>query len=359
SENVQQKEEYIQDISTQYEQMRQQRAGQMSAKSFIDLEMARKNRLQLAFAQYTPPVPRFIGTKVWSDYDLSEIRPFIDWTPFFSSWQLAGRFPQILKDEIVGVEATRLYDDAQKLLDRIVKEKWLTAQAVVGIFPAASIGDDVALYVDETRDKKRATLHFLRQQRKKAAKNANLCLADYIAPEGSKPDYIGAFAVTAGVGIDKWVKMFEEAHDDYHAIMLKALADRLAEAFTELLHERVRKEFWGYAAEEHLDNDELISEKYQGIRPAPGYPACPEHTEKQTLFDLLDVSGQIDLQLTEHFAMFPTAAVSGWYFSHPESKYFGLGQIGQDQVEDYARRKGMTVEEAERWMAPFLNYEPA
>lgn len=359
SENEQQKEEYIQDISAQYEQMRQQRAGQMSAKSFIDLEMARKNRLQLDFAQYTPPVPRLIGTKVWSDYDLSEIRPFIDWTPFFSSWQLAGRFPQILKDEIVGVEATRLFEDAQKLLDRIVKEKWLTAQAVIGIFPAASIGDDVALYVDEKREKKRATLHFLRQQRKKAAKNANLCLADYIAPVGGKPDYIGAFAVTAGVGIDKWVKMFEEAHDDYHAIMLKALADRLAEAFTELLHERVRKEFWGYAAEEHLDNDELISEKYQGIRPAPGYPACPEHTEKQTLFDLLDVSGQIDLQLTEHFAMFPTAAVSGWYFSHPESKYFGLGQIAQDQVEDYARRKGMTVEEAERWMAPFLNYEPA
>ncbi|MCB0685919.1 MAG: methionine synthase [Saprospiraceae bacterium] len=350
---------FVDDIRQEYERMRIQRAGQLGAKEFIDLEAARNNQLQLDFSSYTPPKPTFMGTKTYLDYDLSEIRQYIDWTPFFSSWQLAGRYPQILTDEIVGEEATRLYQDAQNLLDRIIKEKWLTAQAVVGIFPAASIGDDIEIYQDDQRTKTRATLHFLRQQRKKAQQNANLSLADYIAPKGSKPDYIGAFAVTAGVGMEPWVKMFEDAHDDYHAIMLKALADRLAEAFTELLHAKVRKELWGYAPQEDLTNDQLITEKYQGIRPAPGYPACPEHTEKETLFELLTVSDQIELNLTEHYAMYPTAAVSGWYFSHPESKYFGLGQIGQDQVIDYARRKNMTTEEAERWMAPFLNYEPA
>lgn len=359
TDNQYQKQEFVQDIRDQYEQMRRQRAGQMSAKDFVGLAEARENRLKLDFSSYDPPVPKFAGTRVWTDYDLSEIRPYIDWTPFFSSWQLAGRFPQILQDEIVGEEASRLYADAQKLLDRVIGEKWITAQAVMGIFPAASVGDDVEIYMNDHREGLRARLHFLRQQRKKAATNANLCLADYIAPKGSKPDYLGAFAVTAGVGMDRWVKMFEEAHDDYHAIMLKSLADRLAEALTERLHERVRKEFWGYTATEQYTNEELIGEKYRGIRPAPGYPACPEHTEKRTLFDLLEVSSLIDLQLTEHFAMYPTAAVSGWYFSHPESKYFGLGQIGQDQVSDYARRKGMSVEEAERWMAPFLNYEPA
>lgn len=359
SENTDQRSDYVLDIKQQYEAMRKQRAAQMGAKDFLTLDQARANPFSINLQSYTPPVPAMLGIKVFEDYNLAEIREYIDWTPFFSSWQLAGKFPAILKDPVVGIEAEKLYHDAQKLLDRIIKEKWLTAQAVIGIFPAASIGDDVEIYANELRDKPLEVLHFLRQQRKKAPGQPNLCLADFVAPKNTKPDYIGAFAVTTGIGLEKWVRQFEEVHDDYHAIMAKALADRLVEALTELMHKRVRLEFWAYLEEENLSNDELISEKYQGIRPAPGYPACPEHTEKQTLFDLLKVTDHIGMNLTEHFAMYPAASVSGWYFSHPDSKYFGLGQISKDQVMDYALRKSMTIEEAERWMAPILNFETA
>jgi 5-methyltetrahydrofolate--homocysteine methyltransferase len=358
SENKSQRSDYILDVKQQYETMRIKRAGQMTAKQFLTLEQARSNALQLDFQNYQPPKPVFVGVKSWQDYDLNILRDYIDWTPFFSSWQLAGKYPAILSDDIVGTEATKLYADAQRMLDKIIAEKWLTAQAALGFFPAARVNDDVDIYADDDSPTKLATLHFLRQQRKKAEGQANLSLADFIAAKGQKPDYIGAFAVTTGIGIEKWVKKFEEAHDDYSAIMIKALADRLAEAFAEHLHTRVRQEFWAYASEEQLSPEDLISEKYQGIRPAPGYPACPEHTEKKTLFELLLVSEHIGIKLTEHFAMYPAASVSGWYFSHPESKYFGLGQVAKDQVADYAQRKSMTITEAERWMAPMLNYDP-
>jgi 5-methyltetrahydrofolate--homocysteine methyltransferase len=357
SENESLRSDFVLDMRAQYEKMRIQRAAQMDAKDYLTLEEARANRFTLD-QDYVPPRPEKQGIQIFEDYDLAEISEYIDWTPFFSSWQLAGRYPAILSDPVVGKEAQKLYRDARILLDQIIGEKWLIAQAVIGIFPAASVGDDVEIYSDESRSSVLKTLHFLRQQRKKAPGQPNLSLADFIVPQGGNPDYIGAFAVTTGIGIEQWVRRFEEKHDDYHAIMLKALADRLVEAFTELLHRRVRKEFWGYVHEETLTNEELISEKYQGIRPAPGYPACPEHTEKKTLFDLLGVTEHIGMKLTDHFAMYPASSVSGWYFSHPDSKYFGLGQISKDQVIDYARRKSMTVEEAERWMAPILNYEP-
>lgn len=267
---------------------------------------------------------------------------------------MAGKYPAILTDEIVGKEATKLLHDAKAMLDKIIAEKWLEARAVIGIFPANSVEhDDIQLFTDNTRTTPLMRLHHLRQQNQKAPGQPNFCLSDYIAPSGN--DWLGVFAVTAGIGIEPHVAAFEKAHDDYSAIMLKALADRLAEALAERMHERVRREFWGYASGENLSNEALIDEKYVGIRPAPGYPACPEHTEKRLLWDLLQ-PGQIGMELTESCAMYPAAAVSGWYFSHPESKYYGLGQISKDQVEDYARRKGMTVEETERWLSPVLNY---
>jgi len=288
------------------------------------------------------------------DIDLNILVDYIDWTPFFSSWQLRGKFPAILEDEIVGAECQKLYKDAQIMLKQIIDEKWLRAKAVVGLFPANAVeGDTSVLYTDDTRQTERARLHHLRQQTKKASGRSNLSLADLLAPkESGVEDYIGAFAVTAGIGIEKWVKKFEAEHDDYNAIMIKALADRFAEALAEYMHAHVRKELWGYQADETLDNEALIAEKYQGIRPAPGYPACPEHTEKGTLWELLDVENQIGIRLTESYAMYPAASVSGWYFAHPESKYFTVKGIGKDQIEDYAKRKGMSVEEAERWLAP-------
>ena len=319
---------------------------------------ARQNAFQPK-QDYQPVKPQFTGTKIFDDYDLAELRDYIDWTPFFQSWDLHGRYPAILTDNVVGDAATNLFKDAQAMLDQMIDEKWLTAKAVIGFWPAARDGDDIVVYNDDTRTEERTRLHTLRQQmlRPNGAdkKRANYALADFIA-EGA--DYIGGFAVTTGHGEDDVAKRFEEAGDDYSAIMSKALADRLAEAFAERMHQRVRTEFWGYAADEELTNDALIDEKYKGIRPAPGYPAQPDHTEKATLFELLNAESGADISLTESFAMWPGAAVSGLYFAHPESSYFGVGKIDRDQVADYAERKGMDVKICEKWLAPILSYTP-
>lgn len=358
TKNKAENELFTKNIKDEYDQIRIQRAGRQSAKQYKNIAASRANKLQLDWVNYVPPKPNFIGVKVFDNYSLEELSDYIDWTPFFQSWQLAGKYPAILEDEIVGVEAKKLLIDAKSMLRRIIDEKWLTAKAVIGIFPANAINDDDIQLMDPNNPTKSlAILHHLRQQNEKAPGQANFCLTDFIAPKGTQQDYLGAFAVTTGIGIDEHVARFEKDHDDYSAIILKALADRLAEAFTERMHERVRKEFWGYASTENLDNEHLINESYLGIRPAPGYPACPEHTEKQTLWNLLDPLNNADIMLTESYAMYPTAAVSGWYFSHPESKYFGLGQISKDQVLDYANRKGMTQEDAERWLGSVLNYE--
>lgn len=354
SENEDARSNYILDLKQDYERVRTMRGNRKATKKYISIEKARANKKQIDWANYELPAPQFTGTKVFENYSIEELSEYIDWTPFFSSWQLAGKFPAILKDEIVGVEAQKLYNDARTMLRQIIDEKWLSAKAVVGFFPANSREDDIIVYENNQRTSEKATLHHLRQQRKKAPGQSNFCLSDFTAPEGE--DYIGAFAVTAGIGIEKWIQKFEADHDDYSSIMLKALADRLAEAFAERMHERVRKEFWGYANNENFDNEALIKERYQGIRPAPGYPACPEHTEKRTLWQLLDVDTKIGIKLTESCAMYPAASVSGWYFAHPEAKYFGLGAISKDQVADYAERKGMELEEAERWLASVLNY---
>jgi 5-methyltetrahydrofolate--homocysteine methyltransferase len=338
-------------VAAEYALIREQRANRQSGKSFLSLQEARANKLQLDWSAHTPVAPRQTGIQVFEDYDLEELSNYIDWTPFFQSWQLAGKYPAILNDEIVGHEAKQLFHDAQVMLRRIVDEKWLTAKAVVGIFKANQVNDDDITLQHEGQT---YALHHLRQQNKKAAGQPNFCLSDYLRPANEGDDYLGAFAVTAGIGIEPWVKKFEQEHDDYSAILLKALADRLAEAFAERMHERVRKEFWGYASNENLSNEQLIEEDYSGIRPAPGYPACPEHTEKRTLWQLLQPDVHCDMQLTESCAMYPAASVSGWYFAHPEARYFGLGQITADQVADYAQRKGMTQEEAERWLAPVL-----
>lgn len=349
---------FVASIDEEYQRIRNNHTNRKANKVYLSLAQARANGVNIDWKNYTPPVPSQPGIHVFDDYSIEELVQYIDWTPFFTTWQLAGKFPAILQDNIVGEEAQKLYNDARSMLRRIIDEKWLQAKAVFGMFPAnQSEPDSIDIYSDETRNSKLLTAQHLRQQLKKAPGLPNFCLSDFIAPATSgKQDYIGAFAVTAGIGIEKHIKRFEQDHDDYHAILLKALADRLAESLAERLHERIRKEYWGYASNESLDNDALIKEKYQGIRPAPGYPACPEHTEKEMLWQLLDVENRTGIKLTESFAMYPAASVSGWYFSHPESKYFGLGKISKDQVADYAVRKGMTMEEAERWMAPVLNY---
>lgn len=359
NENKEERQAYMQAVLDDQEIIREQRAKRVSAKKYLTYTQARKNKIKLDWEGYTPPKPSFLGVKTIEEMDLAVLRNYIDWTPFFQSWQLAGKYPAILSDEVVGEEATNLFQDAQEMLDKIIAGKWLKANAIVGFFPTNSINDDdLEVYADDTRSEVKAILHHLRQQREKAAGQSNNSLADFIAPkETGLADYIGGFAVTAGLGIEEWVKKFEEANDDYNAILLKALADRYAEAFAEYLHEQVRKELWGYAADEKLSEEELITEKYQGIRPAPGYPACPEHTEKRTLFDLLQVEERVGIVLTESCAMYPAASVSGWYFSHPQSKYFGLGNIEKDQVESYARRKSMSTAEAERWLMPVLNYD--
>jgi 5-methyltetrahydrofolate--homocysteine methyltransferase len=352
---------YAQTVREDYAKVRASHARRTEERDRLPLSRARANRLKAAFDGYAPPRPARPGITVFDDYDLAELVARIDWTPFFQVWELHGRFPEILDDAKVGETARGVYRDAQAMLQRIVGEKWLTARGVLGLWPANSIGDDdIEVFADETRRGVLAVVHTLRQQMvKRADGRANLALADFVAPkESGIADWLGGFAVTAGHGIEPIVADFEARHDDYASIMIKALADRLAEAFAERLHERVRKEFWGYAAGEGLTNDDLIAERYVGIRPAPGYPACPDHTEKRILFDLLGAEARTGITLTESFAMLPAAAVSGYYFSHPESRYFGLGRIQRDQVEDYARRKGMNLKEMERWLAPNLAYDP-
>ncbi len=327
----------------------------------IKLAEARANKFKIDWARYTPPVPKQPGVHVLKAYDLAKLVEVIDWTPFFASWELHGKFPKILDDEVVGIEATKLYNDARAMLQQMIAENWVEARAVFGLFPANTVNDDdIEVYADESRSTTLATWHNLRQQMKKPEGRANLCLADFVAPKASGlKDYLGAFVVTAGIGEDERARAFEAAHDDYSAILFKSLCDRLAEAFAEHLHLRVRREFWGYAGEEALSNSELIGEKYQGIRPAPGYPACPEHSEKAPLFEVLDATSNIGVVLTENFAMWPGAAVSGFYLSHPDSQYFAVAKIERDQVEDYARRKGWSLAEAERWLAPNLAYTPS
>ena len=378
--NATQKKVYVKEISDEYARMREGHARRKQDKKFRTIAAARKNKFKIDWTQTEVKKPKFLGAKVFEEYSLEELSQYIDWTPFFQTWELHGRFPKILEDEVVGQEAKKLYADAQKMLQKLIKEKSLTAKAVLGFFPTNAIDDDeLAVYAFqkqileatngssnglhteiefiEDRQQIDYKLFSLRQQAEKSQKIPNLSLSDFIAPvDTGIQDYIGAFAVTI-FGAEELAKQYEQDHDDYNSIMVKALADRFAEAFAERLHERVRKEFWGYEPTEEFSNDDLIREKYKGIRPAPGYPACPDHTEKTTLFQMLDVENNIGLSLTENLAMYPAAAVSGWYFSHPESKYFGLGKISKDQVQDYAKRKGMELKEAERWLSPTLNYD--
>jgi len=349
---------FVSEIRKEYEEIARNHAAQRAPGRRLSLSQARANKLKLDWSGYKPPVPKFFGTRTYDHYDLGELVKYIDWTPFFQTWELVGKFPAILDDDKVGEAARNLYADAQAMLKKIVAEKWLTARAAVGFFPANRNGDDdIAIFADKARKFPIHTLHTLRQQMARDNNRPNLALADFVAPKGGE-DYIGAFVVTAGIGEEERVKAFEAAHDDYSAILLRALADRLAEAFAERLHERVRRDFWGYAPDEALSNDELIQEKYRGIRPAPGYPAQPEHSEKATLFKLLDAEAKIGVKLTESFAMWPGSSVSGFYYSHPESRYFGVGKIERDQVEDYAKRKDWDIATAERWLGPLLNYDP-
>jgi len=390
---------FMEKIRAEYADIRERHKDRGPAKRLVSLQHARGQAFNGNWETYVPPEPKQPGLTVFDDYPLDELIACIDWTPFFNTWELSGHYPQIFDDAIVGTQARELFDDAQKMLKLIVAEKWLTAKGVIGLWPAARVGDDVQVLSPfpsgegapqgagegppeaerstashesasnrprtltptplPTREGLKTTLHFLRQQVDKPPGRPDFCLADFIAPkECGVSDWIGGFAVTAGIGIETKLAEFDKQHDDYSSILLKALADRLAEAFAERLHQRVRKEFWGYASDESLGNEDLIGEKYRGIRPAPGYPACPEHSEKATLFELLDATRNTSIELTESFAMYPTAAVSGWYFSHPESQYFVLGRVGKEQVEDYARRKKWTLAEAERWLAPNLDYDP-
>ena len=350
------RQKYVDETRAEYARIAATHARAQEDKKRLSLSDARANALKLDWKNFVPPRPTFIGSKVIEDYSIAELVAYIDWSPFFSTWELAGKYPAILDDKIVGEAARSLFADAQKMLEEIVEKKWFKASAVVGFWPANSIGDDIQVFADEARRKPIAELHTLRQQLARREGRSNVALADFIAPLGT-PDYIGGFVVTAGIGEDDVADRFKRANDDYSSIMVKALADRLAEAFAERLHQRVRKEFWAYDTGETLNNADLIAEKYRGIRPAPGYPAQPDHTEKGTLFKLIG-GERIGVKLTESFAMWPGASVSGLYFSHPESHYFGVGKIERDQVEDYATRKGWTVEECERWLAPILNYNP-
>jgi len=357
-------DEFLAKVRAEYADIRERHKDRGPAKRLVALAHARGQAFVGDWEAYAPPAPNNPGVKVFDDYPLQELVERIDWTPFFNTWELSGHYPQIFDDAVVGKQARELFDDAQAMLKHIVAEKWLTAKGVIGLWPAARVGDDVEIY-RVTGDGRRETdvplaaLHFLRQQADKPPGRPDFCLADFVAPKDSGVrDFIGGFAVTAGIGIEAHLKKFEDTHDDYSSILLKALADRLAEAFAERLHERVRKEFWGYAADEALSNADLVGEKYRGIRPAPGYPACPDHTEKATLWQLLDPDNNAGIELTESFAMYPAAAVSGWYFSHPDSQYFVVGRVTKEQVEDYAKRKKWTVDEAERWLAPNLDYDP-
>ncbi|MGH8146023.1 MAG: methionine synthase [Rhodanobacteraceae bacterium] len=369
--------DFLAKVRSEYAEVRERHKNRGPAKRLVSLEAARANGSKFEWKDYTPPVPAKPGITVFDDIPLTELLPVVDWTPFFQAWELHGHYPAILSDDKVGAQATELFNDAQQILKKIIDEKWLRAKAVIGFWPASRIGDDIELALPPgegrgkddvenrdsglgTRDSEpRLMLHHLRQQADKPVERPNLCLADFIAPkETGVPDWIGGFAVTAGLGIEEHLERFRKDNDDYSAIILKALADRFAEALAEYMHCEVRKKYWGYAADEDLDNEALITEKYRGIRPAPGYPACPEHTEKATLFRLLDATNNANIELTEGFSMYPAAAVSGWYFSHPQSQYFVVGKLTKDQVEDYAKRKGWTLAEAERWLSANLDYDP-
>jgi 5-methyltetrahydrofolate--homocysteine methyltransferase len=370
------------EVEKEYDAIRERHANKQSHDKFVSLAAARANATPIDWKNFQPPRPRMLlqqakdvcqgpncdhhhehatqFVKTFHDYSLAELREFIDWQPFFIAWEMKGKYPDILNNPATSDAARKLFADAQQMLDKIIAEKWLTANGVIGLFPAHQVdADDVEVYADESRAKVIATLRNLRQQGEHRAGVPNRCLADFVAPKASGlNDYVGAFAVTAGLGCAERVTAFKKANDDYSAILLESLADRLAEAFAERLHQRVRKEFWGYVPDEHLDNEALIAEKYAGIRPAPGYAACPEHSEKATLWQLLDVEKNAGIQLTESYAMWPGAAVSGWYYAHPESQYFVLGRVTKEQVGDYARRKNWTLTEAEKWLAPNLGYEP-
>jgi 5-methyltetrahydrofolate--homocysteine methyltransferase len=352
SESGAQAADFAAKVATEYEAIRVERAGGTKEK-VVPLAAARANEFKIDWSAYTPPKPAVTGTRIFAEYPLHELIERIDWTPFFRAWELAGNYPAILENKVVGESAKKLYADARKMLEHIVREKWLTAKGVVGFWPCRRDGDDVVLYADDSRAKEISRLYFLRQQIEKRAPRANMCLADFISPDS---DWIGGFAVTAGHGIEAHLARFKADHDDYSDILLKALADRLAEAFAERLHERVRKTLWGYAPDEALTNEELTREKYRGIRPAPGYPACPDHSQKPELFRLLNAGQNAGITLTESFAMMPTSAVSGYYFAHPEAQYFGVARIGRDQLEDYAKRRGCSIEQAEKWLRPNIGY---
>jgi len=358
NENESERKKFVDSYKDEYVNLRDDYAKRKSEKNFISLEQARENRLKIDWTKSQVKKPNKLGVTVLNNYSLSKLREYIDWTPFFMTWELKGKYPSILDDKNVGSEAKKLFDDANNLLDKIINEKLLTSNGIIGLFAANSVGvDDIEVYTDESRSGVRRVLHTIRQQIKKSKDEPNIALADFIAPkESGINDYIGMFAVTTGIGIEKLVQKFEKDHDDYNSIMIKALADRLAEAFAEQLHKLVRKDYWGYASDEEFAKEELIKEKYIGIRPAPGYPAQPDHNEKSIIFSLLDAEENTGIRLTESMAMYPAASVSGLYFSHPEAKYFTVGKIGKDQVLDYHKRKGMSVEEIEKWLSPILNY---
>jgi 5-methyltetrahydrofolate--homocysteine methyltransferase len=343
---------YIAELNADYAKVREQHANKKQT-PLVKLHEARANAAVVEWDKYKPTKPKFIGKRLFKNFDLTELEPFIDWAPFFQTWDLAGPFPAILEDEVVGEEAKKVFADGQAMLKKIIEGRWLTANAVVGLYPAQRVGDDIVLYADETRQQEVMTWYGLRQQTVKPNGNPNRCLSDFVADQTQAADYVGLFAVTAGIGSEKQEKRFIDAHDDYSAILFKALADRLAEAFAECMHQRVRKDLWGYAADESLSNTELIAEKYQGIRPAPGYPACPDHSAKRAMFEVLQCD-DIGMALTESLAMTPAASVSGFYLAHPQARYFNVGRIGEDQVQDLAQRQGVEVKELQRLLAPNL-----
>jgi 5-methyltetrahydrofolate--homocysteine methyltransferase len=349
------KADFVNSIREEYAEVRERHKGKESKTKQHSIEAARANKFN--WGNYHPVQPKQLGIKVIDHVSIATLANYIDWTPFFQTWEMAGSYPKILQDEVIGSEARKLFAEAKAMLQKIIDENWLTVRAVVGFFPANSDGDDIILYTDDTRTEVLETLHHLRQQNVKAPGRPNYCLSDFVAPKASGiADYIGAFAVTTGIGIEKKLKEFADDYDDPSSINLKALADRLAEAFAEYLHQMIRKDHWGYVEDESFENEQLINEAYQGIRPAPGYPACPDHTEKAKLFELLNATENTGIELTESYAMYPASAVSGWYFSHPESQYFNVGKIDKDQLQDYAKRKGMTEEIAARWLSAHLHH---
>ena len=351
---------YVENLRAEYQKVTEAHERSEREKQRLPLAKALANALKIDWQTYTPPKPSFLGTKVFDQWSLEELAQYIDWTPFFRTWELKGSYPKILDDEKQGAAARQLFDDANLMLQKIIDEKWFAPKAVIGFWPSNAVGDDIRLFTNEDRSQEQATFFTLRQQLSKRTGKPNLALSDFIAPlDTGKPDYIGGFVVTAGIEEIEIAQRFERANDDYNAILVKALADRFAEAFAECLHEKVRKEYWGYAPDEDYAPQDLIGEPYHGIRPAPGYPAQPDHTEKLTLFQLLDAEKTTGVSLTESMAMWPGASVSGIYLSHPESYYFGVAKVERDQVEEYAARKGMELEDVERWLKPILNYEPA